>query len=100
MADLPRERIDALISIYDQRRGTYGEDYTHIGESMIGMFPNGLNLVSERDFTRFALLCSIHGKLLRYAARFKDNGHADSLDDISIYAQLLRSVDSTPEKKE
>jgi hypothetical protein len=32
-------------------------------------------------------------KLARYANNFFTGGHADSLEDISVYAQMLREVD-------
>jgi hypothetical protein len=57
------------------------------------MFPEGVELSTPSDFTRFALFCQAHGKLIRYAARFAQGGHPDSLDDASVYSQLLKFVD-------
>jgi hypothetical protein len=58
------------------------------------MFPDGIELRDPSDFTRFALFLQAHGKLVRYAATFSQGGHPDSLDDSSVYAQLLKFVDS------
>jgi hypothetical protein len=52
-----------------------------------------VELKSPGDFTRFALFAQAHGKLCRYAATFAAGGHPDSLDDTSVYAQLLKFVD-------
>jgi hypothetical protein len=81
------------VAIHEERKGTYGQDYLNVGPSLQAIFPEGLELTSADDFTRFALFAQAHGKLLRYASRFKEGGHADSLDDVSVYAQLLRFVD-------
>jgi hypothetical protein len=59
----------------------------------LGIFPDGLELKTASDFTRFALFTQCHGKLLRYAANFHRGGHAESLDDLSVYAQLLNYTD-------
>jgi hypothetical protein len=58
------------------------------------MFPDGVELSTPADFTRFALFCQAHGKLVRYASTFAQGGHPDSLDDNSVYSQLLKFVDS------
>jgi hypothetical protein len=87
------EQLKNVAAIHEERRGTYGQDYLNVGPSLAAIFPDGLELSSPQDFTRFALFAQAHGKLLRYAARFKEGGHADSLDDAAVYAQLLRYVD-------
>lgn len=87
------DNLSALVQLHQDRSELYGDDYLRVGPSFAGVFPHGLELKSPADFTRFALLTHIHGKLLRYAARFHDGGHDDSLDDISVYAQLLKHAD-------
>jgi hypothetical protein len=87
------ERFGELAQIHSDRHELYGDDYLRVGPSLAGIFPGGLELRTPADFTRFALLTHIHGKLLRYAARFHDGGSEDSLDDLSVYAQLLRHAD-------
>src|SRR5580765_1648071 len=87
------DQLKALADIHADRAESYGMDYLRIGPSLLGMFPEGIELKSEQDLTRFVLFCQAHGKLLRYAARFKEGGHTDSLDDLSLYSQILRYVD-------
>jgi hypothetical protein len=69
-------------------------DFLNVGPSLAGLFPDGVQLNTASDFTRFALFCQAHGKLVRYASTFSEGGHQDSLDDSSVYAQLLKFVDS------
>jgi hypothetical protein len=87
------EQLKNIAAIHEERKGTYGQDFLNVGPSLQAIFPDGLELSTKEDFTRFALFAQAHGKLLRYASRFKEGGHADSLDDLSLYAQLLRYVD-------
>ena len=87
------DRFGELAQIHEDRGNLYGDDYLRAGHSLAHIFPGGLELRTPEDFNRFAIFNRIHDKLLRYANRFYDGGHADSLDDISIYAQLLRHAD-------
>jgi hypothetical protein len=93
VANTVSEHIKNLVAIHEQRKGSYGQDYLNVGPSLAALFPDGVELTTPEDYTRFALFLQAHGKLARYAARFKLGGHPDSLDDVSVYAQLLRFVD-------
>jgi hypothetical protein len=89
------QALSDLSQIHDQRGKDYGEDYLHIGEVLAGMFPDGLHLKNRADFNRFALLILIVTKAGRYATCLSQGrGHVDSLDDLSVYAQLLQRFDS------
>lgn len=90
---LVSDQIHQLAQLHQERDELYGVDYLRIGPSLLGMFPDGIELRTSSDFTRFALFLQAHGKLVRYAARFGKGGHVDSLNDISVYAQLLRHAD-------
>lgn len=83
----------ALIELHDQRGSLYGTDYLSVGVSLAGIFPGGVELHTASDFARFALFIHAHGKLVRYATQFSEHGHGDSLDDLSVYSQLLRHTD-------
>ena len=87
------DHIQKLANIHRERQELYGQDFLQIGPSLMALFPEGVELKTADDFTRLALLLQAHGKLLRYCVNFKRGGHADSLDDLSVYAQLLRYVD-------
>ena len=89
------QAIKDLARIHEDRRPLYGDDFLHVGEVMLGLFPRGLTLRTSVDFNRFVLLVHQVTKVSRYAqCMAKGQGHPDSLDDISVYAQLLQHFDS------
>lgn len=79
--------------IYEGRNEVYGNSYKRHGDIMAVLFPDGATLKSPSDFNRFAILIMIAAKLDRYAVNWEKGGHADSLDDISVYAQMLNELD-------
>lgn len=87
------QRLAALAKIYEERGKVYAKDYQHLGASLKAIFPQGLLLETEEEFNRFALFIHLHGKMARYGQNIKKGGHADSLDDASVYAQLMRECD-------
>lgn len=87
------QRLAKLSNLYAQRASVYGKDYQHLGQSLIGMFPDGLTLTTAEEFNRFALFIHVHGKVMRYAQTMLRGGHEDSLDDVSVYAQMMRECD-------
>jgi len=48
---------------------------------------------NDVDANRMGCLNMIVGKLIRYASNWDKGGHKDSLDDISVYAQMLNEID-------
>jgi hypothetical protein len=87
--------LRALAKIHADRHAVYGDDYLHAGEVMIGYFPQGLHLKTPEDFNRFVLFVHMSTKMGRYAqALVRGSGHPDSLDDLSVYAQLEQNSDS------
>tara|TARA_R110000796_G_scaffold100740_4_gene209410 strand:- start:654 stop:935 length:282 start_codon:yes stop_codon:yes gene_type:complete len=87
------ERIKKLSALQEEREFRYGEAYKQKGEVMENIFPSGARLDSETDFARYSILDFMVSKIIRYANNFDVGGHADSLDDISVYAQMLRELD-------
>ena len=87
---------DALANlgeIYRERNETYGDSYHKFGEVLEVLFPNGLTLNNASDFNRFICFFSAMGKLVRYSNSFDTGGHIDSLDDASVYCQMLQQLD-------
>ena len=81
----------SAIDTFNGRDSTYGSSYIIKGKVMQLLFPNGLDLKTEHDFGRFALLNFITSKLIRYSHSFK-TGHYDSMHDISNYAAMLNHL--------
>ena len=61
---------------------------------MKALFPSGLYLNTELDFARFGILNFIVSKLIRETNNFSSGGHEDSLDDIAVYSQILKIMES------
>ena len=87
------EALHALADIYKERNETYGDSYHKFGEVLAILFPDGVTLKDVSDFNRFIAYFNCMGKLVRYAPNFESGGHVDSLDDASVYAQMLQQLD-------
>lgn len=86
------ERLDALGTLFKQRNEEYQQNYRRFG-SIVRAITGKVILQTDEDFNRFALLVQIVAKVSRYGHSFEAGGHADSLDDASVYCQMLREVD-------
>lgn len=78
--------------IYEERNRMYGDNYKKFGHALQPLMQN-IKLKSVEDFNRFGILNQLFSKLTRYANMFDSGGHDDSLDDISVYAQMLKELD-------
>lgn len=88
------ERLRCLAALYEERQAMYGDNYKRFGDVMHALFPNGLVLNDAHDFNRFGLFVQMVYKQTRYAAQYEDGGHPDSLDDLSVYTQMLCEIDA------
>jgi hypothetical protein len=87
------ERLAKLGEVFKERNGAYGDTFRTFGLIMQGLFPQGLTVKTVEDWNRLALLMHSLDKHARYATNFSRGGHRDSLDDISVYAQILQMID-------
>jgi hypothetical protein len=89
------DMLEKLGDIYRQRGALYGDNYKRTGARMLSYFPEGLTLRTKEDFNRLGLFVQMDSKMSRYAeAMRRGEGHADSLDDLSVYAQMQQEIDS------
>jgi hypothetical protein len=86
-------RLTALGEIYKERNAVYGDTYKNFGKVMKGFFPGPITLTTEEQWNRMALFFHCADKLARYAGSFQRGGHIDSLDDNSVYSQMLQEYD-------
>jgi len=93
MKSVPELLRDAA-EIHEQRNKVYGTNYKKFGGVMVSLLPNGIDLKTKDDFNRFGALVAIISKIGRYVQNFSAGGHPDSLDDISVYAMMLRELDA------
>jgi len=73
------------------RSKIYGEAYKNIGPMMKSVFPEGVTLLTEGDFSRFYALLMTMNKMNRYASRIESGGHQDSAHDAVVYSAMLES---------
>jgi hypothetical protein len=52
-----------------------------------------VTLRTPKDYIRFGLLVQQYSKLSRYSVQWPTS-HEDSLDDLSVYSQILAEVDA------
>lgn len=91
------EQLRKAAEIYEQRNELYGDNYKHWGKVWLALFPDGISTTSAEDpvgaCNRMGILVQIVSKLTRYCQQFNAGGHADSLDDLAVYAMMLRELD-------
>jgi len=89
----PNEYSHEATDLFEERGKVYGDNYKRMGIVMSGLFPKGIYLKTTDDHNRFHLLELMVLKLTRYCENWDKGGHADSLDDNSVYSMMLREVD-------
>ena len=92
MANVP-DMLRSAAKIYEDRNKIYGDNYKRFGPALNGLL-NGVELSTPDDFNRFGILVQIFSKVSRYCNMFDKGGHNDSLDDIAVYAMMLKELDS------
>ena len=89
--------LKKLADLYLDRNQTYGDSYKKFGKLMLalqGFVPGGsFPTDTEDDWNRLGILLMVASKLSRYCSSYLDDGHPDSLDDTSVYAQMLSEID-------
>lgn len=86
------EALQELAALYKQRNALYHDNYKRFGVSLFALMGE-VRLTSAHDVNRYALLVMVFAKVSRYAQMFSTGGHPDSLDDLSVYAQMLQELD-------
>lgn len=89
------ELLVKAADLYRERNSLYKDDYKKIGNIWRELLPEGANLKTTADFNRFSLMLMILAKVSRYARNFNDGGHDDSLNDLAVYAMMLKEVDDS-----
>lgn len=88
----PQDSLRAAADIYEQRNKVYGDNYKKFGHSFFNLV-NGMTVETPHDLNRMGVLTQILSKLSRYCENFNKGGHDDSLDDLAVYACMLKELD-------
>ncbi len=90
--------LDALKTV-DSRAKVYGTDqnehegHVRAGKVLAALFPDGITVKTDEEFTRFVLFCMLVVKQNRYALNYERGGHRDSIHDLGNYAHILEDYD-------
>lgn len=88
------ERLRAAADLFEERNAAYGGNYLLFGRVLHEMFPSGVTVDTPDAWRRVALVVHLMTKMTRYACNAtRGEGHRDSLEDMSVYAQMLSECD-------
>jgi len=87
--------LKAKAELFNERHKDYGDNYKHFGYIMGQLFTNGEMFDTRNPDTmnRLGIFVQMITKLTRYAQNFHKGGHDDSLDDLVVYAMMLKELD-------
>lgn len=86
--------LKAGLKTMEDRHKVYGPaNYLEHGRMLKAMFPNGITLNDEIEFSRFVLFVMASTKFCRYAGNIAKGGHPDSIHDLGNYAFILEAFD-------
>jgi hypothetical protein len=84
-----------LAELSKQRSGSYKNTPEKKGEVLLALFGGEMpHMKTKRDLNRFGILNFIVSKLIRYCENWEQpTTQTDSLDDLSVYSQILKTLD-------
>ena len=85
--------MEEAVGTFRERNKIYGDNYHQHGKVMMALFPNGVNLSTEKEWNRFGIINMIVSKLTRYSQNWPES-HEDSIHDMGVYSFMLQSLDS------
>lgn len=100
MSMTPAEHMRMSADVQESRDAEYGSAYKRHGPAIMGLFPEGVQLTTADDHSRFAILTLMFGKLTRYCGSFSRGGHEDSLTDLIAYTAMLKEVDQEARERQ
>jgi len=93
----PIECMEDALETFRERNKVYGDNYHRHGKVMTALFPNGVNLKTEKEWNRFGIVNMIVAKMTRYAENWPKS-HEDSVHDLGVYAFMLQSLDTEDDR--
>ena len=98
-SDKFRDKLHEAVDTFCERNKIYKDGWVSHGGAMAALFPNGIQLKTPEDFSRFILFEMCVSKLNRYAQNFSDGGHPDSVHDNGVYSFILEIYDEQIEEE-
>lgn len=88
----PADILRGCADLFESRNPEYGDNYRRFGEILRLLMPQGVHVESPEDMSRLGVFVQVVSKIARYGNNF-ESGHPDSLDDLIVYAAMLRDLD-------
>lgn len=89
------QQLEEKARLFEERNKLYGSNYVRFGPIMSQiMATQNLDPTNPKDMARFGIFVQIVAKVSRYGENFNRGGHDDTLDDISVYAMMLKALDN------
>jgi len=92
-APRPDEILMKAAKLFKSRNVEYGNGYKDFGKIMMTLLPDGVEIKTAEDASRYAILNIMIAKFDRYCKNFHKGGHKDSLRDIPVYCAMLQEID-------
>ena len=89
----PIECMEEALLTFKERNKEYGDNYLNHGKVMMALFPNGVDLKTQKDYNRFGIINMMVAKMTRYCQGWP-KPHVDSVHDLGVYSFMLESLDN------
>ena len=89
--------LGEMAETFRERNKVYGDNYKRVGDVMVALFPEGVELKTQEDFNTWHLFELMIVKLTRFAN--SNLTHVDSIHDCAVYAAMVQSLIEKEKKK-
>lgn len=87
--------LEEAIKTYIERSKIYGpRGFEEHGQILKALFPEGLTLSTEEEFSRWVTFNMLIVKICRYAKHITKGGHKDSIHDLGVYSFIQEDFDA------
>jgi hypothetical protein len=86
----PADLLAEMANTYRERNAVYGDNWKNVGNVMMAMFPEGVELKTADAVNSWHLWELIVVKLTRFAN--SKLTHQDSIHDVAVYAAMLEAI--------
>lgn len=90
------EILEEMARTFRERNKQYGDNWRMVGQLMVVMFPQGVQLHSAADYDLWHLFELLIVKLSRFAIGKLQ--HKDSIHDLAVYAAMIEGILKQREK--
>jgi hypothetical protein len=86
----PDQILADMADTFRERNAVYGDNYKRVGQVMLALHPDGIELKTKDDHELFHLWSLIIVKLTRFSV--SGLTHTDSIHDAAVYLAMCESI--------